>query len=184
VTHDQEEALSIADRIAVMRDGRIEQVGRPEEIYARPRTDFVADFIGISNLLACDVVSAAEGLVEWEGERFRVLLDEAPAGRTVLISLRPEKVVLGTDGARLSTRNQLTGVVEVLTFLGPIVRVEVAVHGRPLWVDVPHAQATSLERKMPVLLGFTPQDAVVITSTGASPVPSTPAVMASHARER
>src|SRR3989441_5310846 len=58
VTHDQEEALSIADRIAVMRKGRIEQVGRPEEIYARPRTDFVADFIGISNLLACRVVSA------------------------------------------------------------------------------------------------------------------------------
>src|SRR5919197_3516635 len=75
VTHDQEEALSIADRIAVMRNGRIEQVGRPEEIYARPRTDFVADFIGVSNLLACRVVSAREGVVEWEGERLRIALD-------------------------------------------------------------------------------------------------------------
>src|SRR5207247_6914043 len=67
VTHDQEEALSIADRIAVMRSGRIEQVGRPEEIYARPRTDFVADFIGISTLRACRVAWARAGGVDWGG---------------------------------------------------------------------------------------------------------------------
>src|SRR5437867_211917 len=75
VTHDQEEALSLADRLAVMRAGRIEQLGRPEEVYGRPRTDFVADFIGISNLLACRVVSAREGVVDWEGERLRIALD-------------------------------------------------------------------------------------------------------------
>src|SRR5262245_47568174 len=60
VTHDQEEALSIADRIAVMRNGRIEQIGAPAEVYAVPQTHFVADFIGISNLLACRVVSGVD----------------------------------------------------------------------------------------------------------------------------
>ena len=160
VTHDQEEALSIADRIAVMRDGRIEQVGPPEQVYAAPRSDFVADFIGISNLLDCRVVSA-DGVVEWEGERFRV---ELPAGarERVIVSLRPEKltVVAATDPS--AGANRLHGVVEVPTFLGPIVRVEVVVHGRPLWVDVSQREARGLERKKPVVIAFEPGDAVVI----------------------
>src|SRR3989442_247622 len=75
VTHDQEEALSLADRLAVMRGGRIEQLGRPEEVYGRPRTDFVADFIGISNLVPCRVGAAADGVLEWEGRRLRAACD-------------------------------------------------------------------------------------------------------------
>ena len=160
VTHDQEEALSIADRIAVMRDGRIEQVGPPEHVYAAPRTDFVADFIGISNLLDCRVVSR-DGLVEWEGERFRVDLPEG-AGERVIVSLRPEKLSIAAGAPFTATANRLNGVVEVPTFLGPIVRLEVTVHGRPLWVDVTQREARGLERKKPVVLGFEPGDAVVI----------------------
>ncbi len=162
VTHDQEEALSIADRIAVMRDGRIEQVGRPEEIYATPRTDFVADFIGISNLLPCRVVSAAAGLVEWEGDRFRVPLKGASEGESVIVSVRPERLALLPGGADPAGRNRLDGVLEVVTFLGPLRRFEVAVHGRPLWVDVPHTEARPFERKKPVTLAFAPEDCVVI----------------------
>src|SRR5213080_895600 len=139
VTHDQEEALSIADRIAVMRKGRIEQVGRPEEIYARPRTDFVADFIGVSNLLACRVVSAREGIVDWEGERLRIALDLDGYGEGILLALRPEKLAVVAERAPEDGRNRLQGVLEVVTFLGPFVRLEVTVHGRPLWVDAPHA---------------------------------------------
>jgi len=168
VTHDQEEALSIADRIAVMRTGRIEQVGRPQEIYGRPRTDFVADFIGISNILPCRAVSAREGTVEWEGERLRVALDRARDGDPVLVSVRPEKLVLVADRAPEDERNRLTGVLEVVTFLGPIVRLEVAVHGRPFWVDLPATQAGALERKKPVTLAWAPGDAVVIATTGLS----------------
>jgi putative spermidine/putrescine transport system ATP-binding protein len=166
VTHDQEEALSIADRIAVMRAGRIEQIGRPEEIYGRPRTDFVADFIGISNILPCTIVSAREGLVEWEGKRFRVVLDGAADGDQVLVSVRPEKLVLLTDRAPADGRNRFQGVLEVLTFLGPIVRLEVAVHGRPFWVDVPSGEAGALDRKKPVTLAWAPGDGVVIAPTG------------------
>jgi putative spermidine/putrescine transport system ATP-binding protein len=157
VTHDQEEALSIADRIAVMRGGRIEQIGGPEEIYARPRTDFVADFVGVSNLLACRVLSP--GLVEWEGERLRVPAGDEGAG-AVIVSVRPEKLSLDRDGGE--ERNRLQGVLEVVTFLGPFVRLEVSVHGRPVWVDVPTERATALERKKPVTLSFAPADCVVL----------------------
>ena len=81
VTHDQEEALSIADRLAVMRGGRIEQLGRPEDVYGRPRTGFVADFIGVSNLMPCRVVSAAEGVLDWEGRRLRAACDGVAMAR-------------------------------------------------------------------------------------------------------
>ncbi|OLA98349.1 MAG: hypothetical protein AUH09_09095 [Candidatus Rokubacteria bacterium 13_2_20CM_70_12] len=168
VTHDQEEALSIADRIAVMRNGRIEQVGRPEEIYARPRTDFVADFIGISNLLACRVVSAREGLVDWEGERLRIAPDVGRDGEGILLALRPEKLAVVAERAPEDGRNRLQGVLEVVTFLGPFVRLEVTVHGRPLWVDAPHATGVGLERKKSVTLAFAPDDGVVIAATGSS----------------
>jgi putative spermidine/putrescine transport system ATP-binding protein len=167
VTHDQEEALSIADRIAVMRDGRIEQAGRPEDIYARPRTDFVADFIGISNLLPCRVVSTAEGLVEWEGERLRVALNGAVEGDDVTVSLRPEKLALLPENAPADGRNRLRGELEVVTFLGPYMRLEVSVHGRSLWVDVPHGGPGVLARKTPVALAFAPADCVVIASPAA-----------------
>ncbi len=119
VTHDQEEALSIADRIAVMRNGRIEQVGRPVEVW-------------------------------------------------VLLSLRPEKLGVVAERTPDDGRNRLHGVLEVATFLGPFVRLEVTVHGRPLWVDVPHATGVLLERRKPVTLAFAPDDCVVIAATGSS----------------
>ena len=75
VTHDQEEALALADRIAVMRDGRIEQVGTPREIYRRPRSRFVADFIGESNF-----ISLADGVVMVRPEAIRISADERAAG--------------------------------------------------------------------------------------------------------
>jgi putative spermidine/putrescine transport system ATP-binding protein len=164
VTHDQEEALSIADRIAVMRNGRIEQVGAPEEIYATPRTDFVADFIGITNLLACRVISAADGLVEWEGEKLRARVNGEITDKSVTLSVRPEKLTLVSGSDSAAAPNRLEGVVEVITFLGPVVRIEVSVRGRPLWVDVAHGQARALGRKKPVTLAFGPDDCVVLAA--------------------
>jgi putative spermidine/putrescine transport system ATP-binding protein len=164
VTHDQEEALSIADRIAVMRDGRIEQVGPPEEVYASPRTDFVADFIGISNLLDCRVV-APDGVVEWEGARFHVALPSGVADR-VIVSLRPEKLTLTRGDAPIAATNRLSAVVEVITFLGSVVRVAVSAQGRPLWIDLTQRDARGLERKKPVVIAFEPADAVVIPRRG------------------
>ena len=70
----------------------------------------------------------------------------------------------GTDDGR----NRLCGVLEVVTFLGPVVRLEVTAHGRPLWVDVPHAAGVALERKKPVTLAWAPADGVVISATGSA----------------
>jgi putative spermidine/putrescine transport system ATP-binding protein len=167
VTHDQEEALSIADRIAVMRDGRIEQVGRPADVYVGPRTEFVADFIGVSNRLACRVVSAVRGLVEWEGEPLRVHLDGVADGDAVVLVLRPEALRLAGGPVAVGDDNRLDGVLEVATFLGPVVRLEVNVRGRRVWVDVTRERARGLERRKPVGLTFGPTDASVIPLRGA-----------------
>jgi ABC-type Fe3+/spermidine/putrescine transport system ATPase subunit len=140
----------------------------PEEIYAAPRTDFVADFIGISNLFRARVVSAGAGVVAWEGRTIRVPASGLRDGADVLASVRPEK--LAVIGDRVAPRdNQLEGVVEVITFLGPIVRLEVAVHGRPMWVDLPQAQAAGLTRRKPVSLTFAADDCVLIPATGSGP---------------
>jgi putative spermidine/putrescine transport system ATP-binding protein len=167
VTHDQEEALSLADRLAVMRGGRIEQLGRPEEVYGRPRTGFVADFIGVSNLVPCRVVSAKDGLVDWAGQRLRAVLAGVTDGAAVTLAVRPEKLAVVAVTSPPNGRNRLHGVVDVVTFLGATVRLEVSVQGRPFWVDVPHAQAGSFTRKTAVALAWAPEDAVVLE--GASP---------------
>src|SRR5207247_2380278 len=82
----------VEELLALMRGGRIEQLGRPEEVYGRPRTDFVADFIGISNLVPCRVVSAADGVLEWEGRRLRAACDGVADGAAVTLAVRPEKL--------------------------------------------------------------------------------------------
>jgi putative spermidine/putrescine transport system ATP-binding protein len=162
VTHDQEEALSLADRLAVMRGGRIEQLGRPEDVYGRPRTDFVADFIGVSNLVPCRIVSAKDGLLDWEGESLRATLHGLADGAAVTLAVRPEKLAVAVATTAANGRNRVDGIVDVVTFLGANVRLEVSVHGRPFWVDVPHAQAGGFARKTAVALTWAPADAVVL----------------------
>jgi spermidine/putrescine transport system ATP-binding protein len=116
VTHDQDEAMTMADRIAIMNAGRIEQLGAPAELYERPRTAFVASFLGISNLLPGTV--AGRGVVRLdEGTDVRVPPD-AVDGRTgrVAVGVRPEKIRLGHDEEnRLSGRLLETAYVGVAT---------------------------------------------------------------------
>ena len=125
VTHDQEEALSISDRVAVLSEGRAEQVGTPAEIYNRPRTPFVASFVGTVNQIDAMVVSAAEGTVRC-GERVMAVdgdLSDRPEGSEVAVYLRPEDVGLVTDQG--ADRDATSGKVRSLTFLGPVTRVGV-----------------------------------------------------------
>ena len=114
VTHDQEEALSISDRIVVMNAGAIEQVGSPSEIYDRPRTRFVASFVGTLNTLQGVVVDPAEGAVRVGAALLRARAHRrGKRGETPSLALRPEVLRLGlpADGA-----NTLTGAIKDVTF--------------------------------------------------------------------
>ena len=113
VTHDQEEALAMADRIVVMRSGRIQQVGTPHAIYRAPGNDFVADFIGRSNLLAAQAID--EHLVESGGMLLRCAQPLAP-GRHYRFNVRPENIAL-VEGAQ-AHENSLYARVSKSEFLG------------------------------------------------------------------
>src|SRR5512140_814101 len=126
VTHDQEEALSLSDRVVVMSEGRIEQIGKPFEIYNFPATPFVASFVGTLNLLPGKVVDSATGSITIVGQTVRVSRPFAfAAGRSVNLALRPEMASLGTAGGE----NHVRGEVVDVGFLGSIVRIRVRLGG-------------------------------------------------------
>jgi spermidine/putrescine transport system ATP-binding protein len=116
VTHDQEEALTMSDRVVVMNAGRIEQIGRPEEIYEKPATEFVAGFIGVSNLIE-GVVLGSEGedsVVRIGESRITVSTNGMSEGTRVRLLIRPEKISL--SGA--TTGQALNGVIASAVYLG------------------------------------------------------------------
>ncbi len=128
VTHDQEEALTMSDRIAVMEGGRVLQVDAPEEIYDRPRTRFVADFIGDTNLVEVDVIDRATVRLA-DGTTIRVNSD-APAATKRTVALRPERLaLLASDAAHDERLDTVDGVVERNVFLGNAVAYEVRIDG-------------------------------------------------------
>src|SRR6476661_6162301 len=93
ITHDQEEALSISDRVAVMRDGLVEQLGTPETIYTKPANAYVAGFVGTSNRLPVQVTGPEGALVEWQSRAVRVAPDVGfPVGSSAILVVRPERV--------------------------------------------------------------------------------------------
>jgi len=122
VTHDQEEAMTMADTVAVMNAGRIEQLGRPAEIYEYPATAFVANFLGQSNLLAGDAEGQSGGdvLVEAYGQRFVVPAVRARAERgPVFLGVRPEKLALVTESDDVPAGHQsVTGVITDSSYVG------------------------------------------------------------------
>jgi spermidine/putrescine transport system ATP-binding protein len=121
VTHDQEEALTISDRIAVLHEGRLEQVGTPREIYHRPRSRFVADFIGEANLLAA---TGRDGRLTLEGGlTLELPAAQWPADQTeALISIRPEKIHLSREATE--GPNHFGAVIERVHFQGPFSKLD------------------------------------------------------------
>jgi len=113
VTHDQEEALAVADRVAVMRDGRIEQIGTPEELYTSPATPFVANFVGLSNKVEAQLV---DGTVLVHGEKLAPL-GTPPESGPVTAFIRPEDIVFAATG--------LAATVVASSFLGSLRRTSV-----------------------------------------------------------
>ena len=133
VTHDQEEALALSDRLAVLRDGVCQQVGTPHEIYHRPRNRFVAEFVGKANILEGKLLQEADaGLVFQSGSGLRLRVTAAtpdkPSTDPALVSIRPESVELQPDrgGAR---PNAVRGVVQRAVYSGALVEYEVEAAG-------------------------------------------------------
>ncbi|WP_369221732.1 ABC transporter ATP-binding protein [Streptomyces sp. R39] len=134
VTHDQEEALSIADRVAVMRAGRLEQCAEPAELYGRPATAFVAEFVGTMSRIPGTV---KDGSVEVLGQRLPAD-GQAPAAGEVDVLMRPEAVQVRADGAGTAT-------VVATAFLGAVVRVTVRLaDGTEAKADLPAHEAAGL----------------------------------------
>ena len=134
VTHDQEEALSISDRIVVMLDGKIEQVGTPFEIYNFPKTAFVASFVGTLNTTAAEVVDPARGLLKIEGVELQTAesLEDKQTGDKVTIAIRPERFnFLAVE----KKANVLDCKIENITFLGSVVRIQVLVGSIRFYMD-------------------------------------------------
>lgn len=163
VTHDQEEAMVLSDRIAVMDAGSVLQIGTPVELYERPASLFVADFIGTSNLLPGDVVRVHDGRVEVRtpaGIVRGMAVGPLDPGMSVMLAVRPENVRLA-DGAGPETK--LPGTVALTQYLGSLIRYEVEIAGGiVLRVDVgdPHRHVR-LAPGDPVQVGFAPTSAQV-----------------------
>ena len=137
VTHDQIEALALSSRIAVMRDGKIMQIGRPREIYERPANQFVAEFIGTSNFLPGTVAEVEAGMlvVDTEAGRLRTDPDERYGrGAAIILAIRPESIDMSTDEPTGEVPNQWTGEVLTRSFLGDSVDHVVKVSERELLV--------------------------------------------------
>jgi len=134
VTHDQEEALSISDRIAVMNVGEMEQVGTPFEIYNFPQTSFVANFVGSLNTAEAEVVDPASGLLTMNGVQLQTDkgTKNKKKGDKITFAIRPERFNFLSEGKK---ENVVEGKIENITFLGSVVRVQMDIGGAKFNMD-------------------------------------------------
>ena len=140
VTHDQEEALSISDRIVVLNAGNVEQFGQPFDIYNRPQTRFVATFVGTLNTLEATVVDPTAKSVAIEGRTFAIpdLPASATSGQPISLTMRPEAVSLATEGRDI----HLEGRVAEVSFLGSVIRLKVNLGQNTVSLDTFNDQRT------------------------------------------
>jgi spermidine/putrescine transport system ATP-binding protein len=174
VTHDQEEALTMSDRLAVMNGGRVEQVGAPQDVYEDPETLFVADFLGVSNLMEARVLSAGKSSCRVAVDDYELETrgtDEDVTGAAKIV-IRPERIQLEEHGAP-SGQNRLPGMVERLVYVGSAVQVIVrAATGESLQAliqntgkEIPYEQGTPVQLHLP-------PDALRVLPSGIGDEPS------------
>jgi putative spermidine/putrescine transport system ATP-binding protein len=168
VTHDQEEALSISDRIVVMSQGRMEQVGAPFEIYNFPKTRFVASFVGTLNVLDATVKNPSTGEIAIDGQDVvaaRGIAATKP-GDKLSVALRPESALLvDTDGRR----NRMYGTIEDVSFLGSVVRLRVRFADNVISLDTFNSPSfPPPERGQKVMVTFAPEDLLVLEGLEAA----------------
>jgi spermidine/putrescine transport system ATP-binding protein len=174
VTHDQEEALTMSDRLAVMNGGHIEQVGAPQDVYEDPETLFVADFLGVSNLMQARIVSTAQSAcrVALDGYELETRGTEQDVTGEAKIVIRPERIELEEHGAA-SGPNRLPAMVERVVYVGSVIQVIVrAATGEALQAlvqnsggGIPYEQGTPVQLHLPV-------DALRVLPSGIGDAPS------------
>jgi putative spermidine/putrescine transport system ATP-binding protein len=176
VTHDQDEALSMSDRIAVMDGGRVLQVGPPNEVYDEPGSDFVAGFVGVSNLLELEVASVVDGIAHLElgpGDEIQATaLGGMSAGDSALVTIRPERIEIleGGDATHTGTECHASGTVRESLYAGPTTRFVVELDGGGELMVVRQNARTSFEdaealRGRPVSLVWGREYTRVISTT-------------------
>jgi spermidine/putrescine transport system ATP-binding protein len=170
VTHDQEEALTMSDRLAVMNGGRVEQIGAPQDVYEDPETLFVADFLGVSNLMDARALGTRDGRCRVRADTFELAAGSGATDVTgpAKIVIRPERIELEAHEAA-SGPNRLPGMVERLVYVGSAVQVIVRVAtGEALQVLVPNTgKALPYEQGTPVQVHL-PVEALRVLAAGDS----------------
>lgn len=164
VTHDQEEALSISDRVVVMNNARIEQVGAPFEIYNFPQTEFVANFVGTLNAFEMEVIDPTTNLLRVDDQTMQTSqsLSGLRKGDKVMIAIRPERLSLAGEERKA---NLLKGRVENITFLGSIVRVQVRVGQNAFFLDTfnnPYLELPKIGKEVEITFS---RDAVLVLNS-------------------
>ena len=176
VTHDQEEALTMSDRIAVMSDGRVEQVGAPAQVYEEPASAYVADFLGVSNLMTAEAEGPAGGQCRVRLGEFTLAAgcgDTAARG-PVRVTIRPERIQLedyGTGGG-----NRVPGMVERVVYVGSIMQVFVNLGpGQSIQAWIQNRGEGFHAGQGTALTVHFPADSLrVLADTGSEPVPADP----------
>lgn len=153
VTHDQEEALSISDKVVVMENGIIQQVGTPEEIYRAPQTRFVATFIGTANQFF-GKVSGKNSVKTPELDLLVDDLDDFKKGQNVVVLVRPEYIQISLEQPERSGFNIIPGVVETITFHGAVTRLGVNANNHRIVADINVAETEPVALNQKVWLIF------------------------------
>ncbi|NJP37988.1 ABC transporter ATP-binding protein [Alkalicoccus luteus] len=163
VTHDQEEAMSMADHVAVMRDGEIVQMATPTELYSNPKDPFVADFVGSSNIYQGKVVDRKEN-----GDSIVKVNDNTILESTthtdkedVEVLVRPEGIEILKNG-RMEDHNVLEATVKISTYLGPTIRYDIELAGMEVMVEEEFQPNTTLFKEGDVIKVFLPAERVLL----------------------
>jgi putative spermidine/putrescine transport system ATP-binding protein len=161
VTHDQEEALSMSDRIVVMSEGRVEQVGAPFEIYNFPKTRFVASFVGTLNILKGTIIDPDHSRISIDGQQITAARGvTGKSGDSRAVALRPEALVI--NGAT-GDGNHLKGTIEEVNFLGAVVRVRVRFGESAVDIDTFNSPNTPPPRRGDAVnVSFAPEDVLLL----------------------
>jgi putative spermidine/putrescine transport system ATP-binding protein len=162
VTHDQEEALSMSDRIVVMNEGREEQIGAPFEIYNYPRTRFVASFVGTLNIVNGTVIDPAKGRITIDGQEITAArgVVDTTKGDVRPVALRPEALALNSMNGHT---NHMKGTIDEVSFLGAVVRVRVRFTENAISIDTFNSpNDPPPKRGDQVTVSFAPEDVLML----------------------